>query len=457
MDARELRGVAAREDRSPTMRATGEVGDLSTTADPEAAMLRRDLRLIDAVAIGLGAIIGAGIFVVTGVAARVAGPAFIAGLLIAGVAAACNALSSAQLAAAYPESGGTYEYGYRVLSPRLGFAAGWLFLVSKLAAGGTVALGFGAAVGALWPDMSGRAAAVAATVGLTAANYFGIKKAGRLNTAVVGVSVSVLVLFVVTGAPAFKASNLSPFAPAGIRGVLEAAALLFFAYTGYARVATLGEEVHDPRKTIPRAIVIALAISFVLYVAVSLVAVGSIGAEAMGRSASPLQAAAGVFPTKGMARIVGVGAMTAMLGVLLSQVFGISRMIFAMARRRDLPRPLEHIHPKHGVPERAVLLAGAIIVVVALVGTLKWVVAAATFTILVYYSITNLAALRMPIENKLYPSWIAVLGLAFCLLLAGSQRPITIASGLALLAVGFGLRMALRRSQASQSGADGGA
>src|SRR5688572_14364901 len=155
---------------------------------------------------------------------------------MAGVAATCNALSSAQLAAAYPQSGGTYEYGHQVLSPRFGFAAGWLFLVSKLAAGGTVALGFGAAVAVLWPDVPARAAAVTAAIALTAANYLGIKKAGRLNAAIVGVSVLVLIVFVVAGIPAFDASNLVPFAPAGIRGVLEAAALLFFAYTGYARV-----------------------------------------------------------------------------------------------------------------------------------------------------------------------------------------------------------------------------
>ena len=406
-------------------------------------VLRRDLRLIDAVAIGLGAIIGAGIFVVTGVAARVAGPAFLVGLLIAGIAAACNALSSAQLAAAYPRSGGTYEYGYQVLSPRFGFAAGWMFLVSKLAAGGTVALGFGAAVAALWPAVPPRAAGVVAAVLLTAANYVGVKKAGRLNTAVVAVSVSVLVLFIVAGIPVFDRSHLSPFAPFGIRGILEAAALLFFAYTGYARVATLGEEVHEPQKTIPRAIIIALSVSFVLYVAVSLVAVGAIGAEAMGMSASPLQAAAAVFPVKGMAQLVGVGAMTAMLGVLLSQVFGISRMVFAMARKADLPRALEHVHPASAVPDRAVLLAGLVIVAVALLGTLKWIVAGATFTILVYYTITNLAALRMPVEKKLYPNWIAALGMAFCLILAGSQRPVTIASGLVLLALGFGVRLAL--------------
>jgi basic amino acid/polyamine antiporter, APA family len=220
----------------------------------DATPLRRDLRLVDAVAIGLGAIIGAGIFVVTGVAARIAGPSFLVGLLLAGLAAACNALSSAQFAAAYPQSGGTYEYGYRVLNPSLGFAAGWLFLLSKLAAGGTVALGFGAAVAALWPAASPRAAGVTAAVLLTVANYFGIKKAGRLNTAVVSVSVTVLVAFVIAGVPAFDAANLAPFAPGGMRGVLESAALLFFAYTGYARVATLGEEVHDPRLTIPRAI-----------------------------------------------------------------------------------------------------------------------------------------------------------------------------------------------------------
>jgi APA family basic amino acid/polyamine antiporter len=405
---------------------------------------------VDAVAVGLGAIIGAGIFVVSGVAARVAGPAFLAGLLVAGLAAACNALSSAQLAAAFPRSGGTYEYGRQVLGPWAGFAAGWLFLVSKLAAGGTVALGFGAAVSALWPGAPARAAGVAAALALTAANLFGIRKAGRLNTAVVAVSVSALVLFVAAGIPSFDAGNLRPFAPAGIRGVLESAALLFFAYTGYARVATLGEEVRDPRRTIPRAIVIALATSLVLYVAVGVVAVGAIGAEAMGATASPLQAAAEAFRFPAMPAVVGVGAMTAMLGVLLSQVFGISRMAFAMARGGDLPAALAAVHAGSGVPRRAVLLAGAVITGVALLGTLEWVVAAATFTILVYYAITNVAALRMPAARKLYPDWIAAGGLAGCVVLALSQRPATLASGLALLAGGFALR-AVRRARVSDA------
>jgi APA family basic amino acid/polyamine antiporter len=387
------------------------------------------------------------------VAARVAGPAFLVGLVLAGLAAAFNALSSAQLAAAYPRSGGTYEYGYRVLGPRFGFAAGWLFLASKLAAGGTVALGFGSYVAALVPGTSERGAGVAAAVALTAANHLGIKKAGRLNTFVVFVSVSVLVLFVGTGLSAVEASNLRPFAPAGLAAVLESAGLLFFAYTGYARVATLGEEVRDPRKTIPRAIITALAIASVLYLAVGFVAVGAIGAEEMGRSRSPLQQAARSFSMPWMSTVVGIGATTAMLGVLLSQLFAISRMLFAMARKGDLPRRLERVHPRHAVPHVAVFVAGLIIVLVALVGTLQWVVSAATFTILIYYTITNLAALRMPAEEKQYPDWIPALGLASCVVLAASLRPAAIAGGVGLLALGFGLRAILRHGPRSRTGA----
>ncbi|MEO7674052.1 MAG: amino acid permease, partial [Pyrinomonadaceae bacterium] len=258
--------------------------------------LRRDITLIDAVGIGLGAIIGAGIFVVTGVAAGVAGPAFIIGLIIAGIAATCNALSSAELAATYPQSGGTYEYGYQLLHPILGFAAGWMFLASKLAAGGTVALGFGAYFSQLVPAMPAQYAAIIAAILLTAANLFGIKKAGRFNTVIVAVTLLALVCFVIVGIPSFDLVNLSPFAPTGFFGIAESAALLFFAYTGYARIATLGEEVHEPKKTIPRAVIITIIISVILYLAVAMVAVGSVGSATLSQSSSPLQEASKTFP-----------------------------------------------------------------------------------------------------------------------------------------------------------------
>jgi basic amino acid/polyamine antiporter, APA family len=399
--------------------------------------LKRDLRLLDAIGIGLGAIIGAGIFVVTGVAAGVAGPSFLIGLFLAGIVATFNALSSAQLAATYPQSGGTYEYGYQVLNPWLGFAAGWVFLASKLAAAGTVALGFASYFTALFPIASERMMAVIAAIILTVVNYFGIRRTGNLNTFIVLISVASLALFILAGIPSIRSENLVPFAPQGWRGTLEATALLFFAYTGYARLATLGEEVHEPKKTIPRAIVWALGIAAILYLGVAYVAVGSVGSETMAGSNSPLEAAARTFPFPWVAVLVGIGATTAMLGVLLSQLLGISRMIFAMSRRKDMPVIFNHVNPEHGVPDRGILLAGAVAILVALFGTFKAIVAAAAFTILIYYSIANLAAIRMRKEDKLFPNWIPIAGFISCILLASTMPINVIIIGLGLLAAGF--------------------
>ncbi len=407
--------------------------------------LKRDLNLLAAVAVGLGAIIGAGIFVVTGVAAGIAGASFLIGLLIAGVVATFNALSSAQLAATYPQSGGTYEYGHQVLKPAFGFAAGWMFLASKLVAGGTVALGFAHYLSALIPGLPERPVAIAAVLLLTLVNYFGIQKTGLLNTAIVSVSVLSLLTFVIAGIPSINLRNLQPFAPAGWAGILRAAALLFFAYTGYARLATLGEEVREPRKTIPRAIILALVIAAALYAAVAFVAVANLGATGMAASPSPIEASAKAFNWPQVSKVVAIGATTAMLGVLLSQILGISRMIFAMARRGDVPSALAHVHPVHAVPDRGIFLTAAAMLLVILFGTLELIVATAAFTILLYYSIANLAAFRMRPEDRLYPRWIPVLGFISCLVLAATLELKVILSGLGLLALGFLLRWLFHR------------
>ena len=227
-------------------------------AEAPQTTLRRQLGLLDAVGIGFGAIIGAGIFVVTGVAARVAGPALIASLAVAAVAATFNALSSAELAARYPQSGGTYEYGYQLLGSWQGFIAGWMFLASKIAAAGVVAIGLGAYATMLLPDLNPRLLAVGAVLLFTILNYFGVQRTSRVNLAIVTLSISSLLLLVVLGVSSVKPTNFRPFAPTGIGGAMEGAAILFFAYTGYARIATLGEEVRDPRHTIPRAIMITM-------------------------------------------------------------------------------------------------------------------------------------------------------------------------------------------------------
>lgn len=407
--------------------------------------LKRDLNLFAAVGIGLGAIIGAGIFVVTGVAAGVAGASFLVGLFLAGIVATFNALSSAQLAARYPQSGGTYEYGHQVLRPWLGFAAGWMFLASKLAAGGTVALGFAGYFNALVPGIPLRLIAIAAVVVLTIVNYFGIQKTGSLNIIIVTISVLSLVTVVVTGIPTFSQENLQPFAPTGLYGILQSAALLFFAYTGYARLATLGEEVKDPQKTIPRAIILALGTAIILYLAVAAVTVGNIGAAGMAASHSPIERATSVFRWPQVGRVVVVGATTAMLGVLLSQILGISRMIFAMSRRRDLPSFFAHVHSEYGIPDRGIFLTAAVMLLVVVFGTLEVVLAAAAFTILLYYSIANLAAMNMHPEDRIYPRWISVLGLISCLTLAATLDIEVIISGIGLLVVGFILRWFFHR------------
>lgn len=414
-------------------------------SDSNEKQLLRSLNLKDAVGIGLGAIIGAGIFVVTGVAAGVSGPAFIIGLLVAGIIATFNALSSAQLASVYPQSGGTYEYGYRLLNPSFGFTAGWMFLISKLAAAGVVAIGFGSYFHQLFPVTSPMTFSVAAVVLLTVANYFGIKKAGLLNLVIVTITILSLIYLIFSGIPEVKSENFKPFAPFGIAGIAEAAALLFFAFTGYGRIATLAEEVANPKKSIPKAIIITIVSAILLYVAIAVVAIGVIGANAMASSKSPLQVVADVLATPGISSVITIGASTAMLGVLLSQILGISRMILAMGRRRDLPPVFQKIHHRYRVPHIGILITGIIILLLTLLGSFEFIVRAATFTILLYYSITNISALKQPKSDRLYGKVIPVLGLIGCLAMSVSLPLNVIISGVGLLLIGFLIRFVFHK------------
>lgn len=408
--------------------------------DREDKGLLRLLTLKDAVGVGLGAIIGVGIFVVTGIAAGVSGPAFVVGLLIAGIIASFNALSSAQLAAIYPHSGGTYEYGYILINPAFGFSAGWMFLISKLSAAGVVAIGFGSYFYQLAPIASPLTFSVSAVILLTAANYFGIKKAGILNLVIVAVTVLSLLYFVFSGVPEVNKANFKPFVPFGLFGIAESAAILFFAFTGYARIATLAEEVAEPKKTIPKAIIITIVTAILLYVAISVVAIGVIGAESMANSKSPLQLVANALSTPAISTIVTIGASTAMLGVLLSQVLGISRMMLAMGRRNDLPPFFQTIHKRYRVPHIGILITGIIILLLTIIGSFEFIVRSSTFTILLYYSITNIAALSQSKNERLYGLLIPVLGLLGCLAMSVSLPLNVILSGIGLLLIGFAVR-----------------
>ncbi len=201
----------------------------------------------------------------------------------------------------------------------------------------------------------------------------------------------------------------------------------------------------EPEKTIPRAVIITILTAIVVYAAVSFVAVGLVGADRMAESRSPLQVAAGTMTTPGIGLVITLGAATAMLGVLLSQILGISRMLLAMGRRNDLPAFFEKIHPVTSVPHIGIIFTSVVILAITLLGSFEFVVRSATFTILLYYSITNLAAMKQPLVQQLHSRAIPWLGLAGCLAMSVSLPWDVIVSGVILLAAGFGVRWLVKK------------
>ena len=395
--------------------------------------LQRELGLFGATMMGLGSIIGTGVFVSIGIAAGIAGPAVIIAIALAALVATCNGLNSAQLAANHPVSGGTYEYGYRYLNPTLGFAAGWMFLCAKTASAAAAALGFaGYLLNLATQDSRWLVPVALGTVcTLTAIVLSGIRLSNRVNIAIVSVTLISLLGFVVAGAPQVSVSRLSmQLEPMPL---LHASALMFVAYTGYGRIATLGEEIIEPSRTIPKAIVITLAVSMFIYVGVAIVAIGAAGADnvraATAKDAAPLVVVAREFDLR-VHWLVSLGAMTAMLGVLLNLVLGLSRVLLAMGRRGDMPS----ITSKLTV---AVLVVGGIIAALAATGSVKTTWTFSAFTVLVYYAITNVAALRLSQKERLYGKVWGWIGLVACLGLAFAIEWHVWSAGLGILAIGL--------------------
>lgn len=399
---------------------------------------------------GLGSMVGTGVFVSIGVAAGVAGPSVILAVALAALVATCNAFSSAQLAATHAVSGGTYEYGYRYLKPWLGFTAGWMFLCAKTASAATAALGFaGYALDLMgWRGAGLSLLALAAVAMLTLLVLGGVRRSSGMNVAIVSVTLAALGLFVLAGLPALArdgAANLTPFFPETDRGdpsaFFYATALMFVAFTGYGRIATMGEEVKDPRTSIPRAIVATLVVSAVLYILVALVALGAVGVDRFAGAAqdraTPLGVAAEALEAPGLGTLVAVGAVTAMLGVLLNLILGLSRVVLAMGRQGDLPPLFARLSGDGGAPSAAVVGVAVAIAGLALTGSVETTWAFSAFTVLIYYAITNLAALRLPKADRLYPRAFAVGGLAACLFLAFWVPPRIWLLGLVLIGGGL--------------------
>lgn len=417
---------------------------MSEPVNPPPASLKRELGVGSAVLLGLGSMVGTGVYVSLGLGAGLVGPYVLGAIVVAGLLAMCNGLSSAQLAAAHPVAGGTYEYGHRVGWPMLGTVAGGMFLVAKSASAATAALGLAGYVLHRFdaPNLViPGALAVVIMVGVMVLE--GIRRTSLVNTVIVAITLLGLSVFVLSGLGSIQAEHLWPSEQDQARGFgafAYATALMFVAYTGYGRIATLGEEVHTPHRTIPLAIFVTVLVCMVFYTAVGTVALGIVGAERfeavtkVGGAALESIATDAELPPA-VVWVVTVSAVTAMLGVILNLILGLSRVALAMGRRRHLPGVFAKVSEAKSTPAPAVLLVCAIVLGLICLGSIKAAWSLSAVTVLVYYAITNAAALRLPPSKRLYPRLFSWLGLFGCLGLSVFVEPIYWAWGGGMIAV----------------------
>ncbi|MHC6230805.1 APC family permease [Arthrobacter sp. MMS24-T111] len=410
--------------------------------------LQRRLGAFDATAIGLGSMLGAGVFVVFAPAAALAGNLLVWSVVLAGVVAYCNAVASAALAARYPTSGGTYVYGRKQLGEWPGFVAGWGFVTGKTASCAAMAMTFGnyVAPGYAVP------VAVAAVVALTGINLLGITRTAQLTRILLCVVVATLVFVAVAAVlgphPAADAAGPGSGGPAG---VLPAAGLMFFAFAGYARIATLGEEVKDPSRTIPRAILAALASAFTIYLVLALLLQAHLGGR-LAAAGTPLLDAVLASQLAAGAPLVQVGAAAACLGALLALITGVGRTTLAMAREGDLPRPLARVGGAHTVPFVAELAVAAVVILLLLATDVMTVVGFSSFGVLVYYAVANASAYTLPTQPGYAPRWLNAAGFLGCVVLAFTLPPAPLLTMAAVLAAGTAGRWLVLRFRQHQHG-----
>ena len=408
--------------------------------------LSRRLGLRDAVTIGIGSMLGAGVFTVFAPAASAAGAGLLIGLLVAALVAFCNASSSAQLAAQYPTSGGSYVYGRERLGHWPGFLAGWSFVVGKTASCAAMALAFAAyAAPAGWE----KPVAVVAVLALATLNYFGVTRTAALTRIVVVVVLAVLALVLVGaavgGAPRAPSLSLGDLFEPGVYGILQSAGLLFFAFAGFARIATMGEEVRNPRRTIPRAVLTALGVVLVLYALIAVAVLTVLSPERLAASAAPLVDVVLAGPIPWASPVVRVGAAAAALGALLALIAGVGRTALAMARNADLPAWLGAVHPRYRVPHHAEIALAVVVSVLVLATDLRGAIGFSSFGVLLYYVVANLSALTQTRADRRYPRALQVVGALGCLVLVATLPPESIAVGLAVLLVGVVYRLGRMR------------
>ncbi|RFA09815.1 transporter [Subtercola boreus] len=411
--------------------------------------LARKLGTVDAVSIGLGSMIGAGIFAAFAPASSVAGAGLLVGLLVAGIVAFCNATSSAQLAAQYPTSGGSYVYGRERLGEWPGFLAGWSFVVGKTASCAAMALTFAAyAAPAGWE----KPVAVLAVLALAAVNLVGVTRTAALTRVIVAfvlLVLAVVVISAVAGRGPLVLDARPDLFEHGWYGILQSGGLLFFAFAGYARIATMGEEVKEPQRTIPRAILVALAATFVVYAVIALTVLAVLGPERLAASSAPLADVVAAGGWSWASPLVRIGAAAAALGALLALIAGIGRTSLAMARNDDLPRWLAAVHPRRRVPQHAEIALAVVVCVLVLSVDLRSAIGFSSFGVLLYYVVANAAAFTQGAADRRYPRALQVVGVLGCLVLVATLPLPAVLVGLGVLVVGIGYRIVRLRTAVS--------
>jgi APA family basic amino acid/polyamine antiporter len=419
--------------------------------------LKRALNLFDATAIGIGAIVGAGIFVVLGIATGYAGPSVIVSMIIAGIVASFTAFSFAELGSAIPREGGAYAYAYELISPAAAFVVGCLWLIAQVVAGAAISLGFASYFVALFPILPVKTIAVLAAAALTGLNIVGIKQSATVNNILVLIKIAILCLFVGFGIFNINLQNFSSFSPNGIFGILEGAGFIFFAYLGFGRIATLGEEVKNPQRTLPLSILLSLTVSVIVYILTGFVATGLQDYRLLAQSGSPLADAARATGNNPLVAAVSLGALIATVSVLLTNLIGLSRVSFAMARDGQLPKTAAKISSRFGTPYTSILIMGAVIASLAFFLDLKQAVAITSFGLLSTHVVVNLSAIMLrkktPCSNTfrvpLYPI-IPLLGVLSCIVLMFSlpeESWIVVAAIVAFSAVFYSVRSKWRLKQ----------
>ena len=357
--------------------------------------LRRNLNLLDATAVGVGAIIGAGIFVVLGLALGYAGPSVVVSIIIAGVVASFTAFSFAELGSAIPKEGGAYEYSLELISPFAGFAVGCLWLSAQVVAGAAISLGFAGYFVSVFPGLPIKTVAITVALMLTVLNLVGAKQSTFVNNVFVFIKVAVLALFIGFGLFQMNLQDFSDFSPHGPVGVLQGAGFIFFAFLGFGRVATLGEEVKNPERNLPLAILTALAVSVVVYVLTALAAAGLQDYRVLAQSGSPIAEAATATGNFTLVAAVSFGALIATASVLLTNLLGVSRVAFAMARNGQLPKSAAKVSSRFGTPHVSIIASGVLLTALTCFLDLRQAAAITSFSLLCVHLAVNFCAFRL--------------------------------------------------------------